>query len=638
MSLDMKSAAFPKGGGETATLIRSFDWSTTKLGPLENWPRSLVTAVGMMLGAGAPIAVYWGADHVLLYNDLWRELIGCKHPAALGRPAREVFPEIWDEIGPLLDGVRAGGEAARVDSRLLPIDRSGRIENAWFSFRFDPIPEEGGGVGGVFNTAAEVTARIREERARAAAEAALRESEERMRLAMSTIGMVTWEWVPREDRIATSDGFAALFGLKAPAGAQDGFAPLVPEDREAHVAKVRRVASEGGSYTSEFRIRRPDDGRLVWLEERGEAQRDASGRVERVIGVVFDVTDRKRAEQALRESEARFREFAEASSDALWVRNAETLEWEYLSSAFDTIYGMERGGAVATRSVTTLLDVIVPDDRERTLEAIRGLRDGEGVYEYRIRRPSDGEIRWLRTTGFRLIDADGRMRRLGGITRDVTEERQTADRMDVLVSELQHRTRNIIGVIRAIARRTQRASPSLDQFAEHFAARLDALSRANGLLSSLKEGDRVAFDELLQAELRGHGIAPDRDEGRIVLSGAEGIRLRSASVQTLALALHELLTNAMKHGALGRPQGCLVIAWEVVGPVSAPRLRVEWRETWGSQPARAPAVSADSGYGRELIERAIPFQLGAETTYDLRPEGLTCIVVLPLTKRSPVRP
>lgn len=632
---ETRPPAFPAGGGEMGVLIRSHDWSTTALGPPDRWPQALRTVVGILLGASAPMAVYWGRESLLIYNDLWRDLIGDKHPEALGRPARDVFPEIWDDIGPRLVRVLDGRGSDRAEEYHLPLARRGRIEDAWFSFSFDAIPLEDGSIGGVLNSAAETTQRVLAERARAASEAALREGETRNRLAMRATGMAIWEWLPAQDRVTASDGFAALYGLPAVAGSREGLALLLPHDAQAHIEKVQRVAREGGSFTSEFRIRRPDDGRVVWLEERGEAQLGADGAVERVIGVVFDVTARKRVEEALRESEARFREFGDASSDSLWIRDSETLEWEYLSAAFETTYGLKRERALASRSIHTLLDVIVPEDRERTLEAIRRLRDGAGDYEYRIRRPSDGQIRWLRTNGFPLLDEEGNARRLGGITRDVTEERRTADRMDVLVAELQHRTRNIIGVVRAIAKRTQRAGGSLEEFSDRFVSRLDSLARANGLLSRLKEGDRVAFDELLEAELRGHGIAvPDYDDGRIALCGPGGIRLRSASVQTLALALHELVTNATKHGALGRPGGRLAIEWRVVDPRGEPRLRVEWHERW-EMPLDVARVNADGrGYGRELIERAIPFQLGAQTSYDLRPDGLTCVIDLPMTRRG----
>ncbi|MBV9415400.1 MAG: GAF domain-containing protein, partial [Solirubrobacterales bacterium] len=152
---------------------------------------------------------------------------------------------------------------------------------------------------------------------RARAEAALRGSEERMQLAIGATGMVTWEWLPAPDRVTTSDSFAAVYGLPALAGAEEGFALVLPEDKERHLEKVRAIGALGGSYNSEFRIRRPDDGRIVWLEERAEAQLGADGAVERVMGVTLDISERKRSEVALRENEARLAGLSEAFQAAV---------------------------------------------------------------------------------------------------------------------------------------------------------------------------------------------------------------------------------------------------------------------------------------------------------------------------------
>jgi PAS domain S-box-containing protein len=131
---------------------------------------------------------------------------------------------------------------------------------------------------------------------RARAGAALLASEEQMQLAIGATGMVTWQWLPATDRVTTSDSFANVYGLPRLSGSADGFALVLPEDKERHLAHVRRIAVEGGTYNSEFRIRRPDDGRIIWLEERAEAQVSPDGTVERVIGVTLDIAERKRAE------------------------------------------------------------------------------------------------------------------------------------------------------------------------------------------------------------------------------------------------------------------------------------------------------------------------------------------------------
>lgn len=135
-------------------------------------------------------------------------------------------------------------------------------------------------------------------------------------------------------------------------------------------------------------------------------------------------------------------------------------------------------------------------------------------------RPTDGQERWIHDTDFPLLDAAGRVQRIAGIGKDVTEVKETADRMQVLVADLQHRTRNLIGVIRLVADKTLAGSSSLETFRDRFQSRLAALARVNGLLSRLREGDRVTFDELIRAELSGHGVIDDEGRGpQVTLEG-----------------------------------------------------------------------------------------------------------------------
>jgi hypothetical protein len=110
---------FLSGGGEMGGRIRAVEWSRTSLGPVEGWPAALASSLGVCLSARFPMAIYWGRESVLLYNDAWRPILGDKHPWALGRPAREVWPEIWDAIAPLLSSVLATGEATWRGDELL---------------------------------------------------------------------------------------------------------------------------------------------------------------------------------------------------------------------------------------------------------------------------------------------------------------------------------------------------------------------------------------------------------------------------------------------------------------------------------------------------------------------------------------
>ncbi len=199
------------------------------------------------------------------------------------------------------------------------------------------------------------------------------------------------------------------------------------------------------------------------------------------------------------------------------------------------------------------------------------------------------------------------------------------------MAELQHRTRNLIGVVRAIADRTADGSNGLPDFLARFRSRLAALARINSLLSRLDSGERVTFDIMLRTELEARGFAEDGLSDHILLDGPEGVCLRSASVQTFALAIHELTTNAVKYGALSGGAGRLNVTWRVHRSQAAPdRLQVEWSETGVADMPEDGAEAQGSGYGRTLIEKALPYQLGAITTYELRPDGVRCTIDLPL--------
>ncbi|MBD2703442.1 PAS domain-containing protein [Spirosoma sp. BT702] len=154
---------FLSGGGELGQLIRSFDWSQTPLGAVDSWPQSLRSALSICLNSNFPIAIYWGKELHLLYNDAWSPIPGNKHPWALGRTARQVWPEIWEQIEPQFALAFSGQPGGSKDA-LLPMQRHGYTEECYFDFTFTPIYGEAGTVEGVFNAVIETTYRVISER------------------------------------------------------------------------------------------------------------------------------------------------------------------------------------------------------------------------------------------------------------------------------------------------------------------------------------------------------------------------------------------------------------------------------------------------------------------------------------------
>ncbi len=151
---------FPQGEGEAAALIRSFDWSTTSLGPIVGWPTHLKSALGLILPAKAQIVLFWGAEFIALYNDAYAPTIGQKHPAALGRPACESWAELWDDLEPLLRRVLDTGETVFAKDRPFYIERHGYPETVYFDISYSPVRSEAGEIGGVLCIVSETTERV----------------------------------------------------------------------------------------------------------------------------------------------------------------------------------------------------------------------------------------------------------------------------------------------------------------------------------------------------------------------------------------------------------------------------------------------------------------------------------------------
>ena len=206
---------------------------------------------------------------------------------------------------------------------------------------------------------------------------------------------------------------------------------------------------------------------------------------------------------------------------------------------------------------------------------------------------------------------------------DIGERRRAEDalreseaRMRVMVGELQHRTRNLIGVVMAMMDRTAVTGQTLDEFKASFGDRLMALARVQGLLSRAAPGDSVTFDSLLQSELS----AQSENGGSVTLDGPKGVVLRSNSVQALAMALHELTTNAVKYGALGQRSGRLHVRWREQDENGSPWILVDWKES-GVETAQPADEPRRAGNGRRLIENALPYQFGARTSFTIEPDG-----------------
>jgi two-component sensor histidine kinase len=195
----------------------------------------------------------------------------------------------------------------------------------------------------------------------------------------------------------------------------------------------------------------------------------------------------------------------------------------------------------------------------------------------------------------------------------------------LVVAELQHRVRNVLGLVRSLVRRTAETSISAEEYAAHLEGRISALTRTQAF-AMRQPRDGVNLEELVDAELIAHAAR----DGKVKTAGPL-VRLRPKAAETLGLALHELTTNAVKFGALSIPQGHLTITWRRELDREDPCVRLEWVEE--GVPTRAPT---HRGFGRDLIERTVPYELRGASRLTFEADGLRCVIDVPLTRDNVV--
>jgi PAS domain S-box-containing protein len=338
-----------------------------------------------------------------------------------------------------------------------------------------------------------------------------------------------------------------------------------------------------------------------------------------------DFIVRVRAEAALRESEERFLQFANASRSALWIRDAETFAFEFVSPSVKDIYGVAPEDLM--RDERLLGAVILPEEREEVSERVRRISNGETIaQEYRILRATDRTFRWVRSTGFPLYGEKGKVERIGGIAEDVTETKMAVEHQGVLLAELQHRVRNIMAMIRSTAVRSADGATGVEDYKISLAGRLLALSRVQTLLTRHANAGG-SLRGILESEIG----AQAHSENQYELTGPD-IMLSPKAVEVLTLAFHELSTNALRYGALSVSGGKVTVTWTLFEKREKPWLAMDWAED--GAPSRPPPTRR--GFGSELIEGKIPYELRGSGKTTIEPGGAHCHIEFPLREAESI--
>ena len=297
-----------------------------------------------------------------------------------------------------------------------------------------------------------------------------------------------------------------------------------------------------------------------------------------------------------------------------WDWDPNTDEWRWDEGQY-RIFGVDRNAF--TVSADNIRALIHPEDVQPLRELVQRMATGEHTQhnDFRVRRPN-GEVRWCTGTAAATVGPDGRVAHVSGVTIDITDRKEIEERQGLLAREVDHRARNALAVIQSIIRLTR--AKSVDDYVQTVEGRIKALARAHTLLSDSRwrgaDLGTLVADEL----------APYRAGDKIKINGAN-ISLLPATAQGIALALHELATNAAKHGALSSLGGTLSLTWQM----QSDTLMLNWVEDGG------PRITspASRSFGLKVIRASIEQQLGGQSHFDWNPQGLRCEISIPLAER-----
>ncbi|MCX7363757.1 MAG: PAS domain-containing protein, partial [Alphaproteobacteria bacterium] len=255
-----------------------------------------------------------------------------------------------------------------------------------------------------------------------------------------------------------------------------------------------------------------------------------------------------------------------------------------------------------------------PDDAQRVIDGFQAaIAQGLDTYEveYRIIRPSDGQVRWIFGRGRTLRDGSGTPMRYSGVDIDITERKQAEEQARLLMQEVNHRSNNLLAVVQAIAR--QMANGSADEaFAERLSQRIQGIAAANGVLVSGR-WQGAGLESLIESQL-----SPFTDFATRVVADGPTVQLKRNAARSVGLALHELATNAAKYGALSNNDGKVRVAWKIEDEAAGPRFHLRWAEHGG--PPVAPPQR--QGFGHTVTARMIEGALGGKARIDFAPGGV----------------
>ncbi len=447
--------AFLQGGGELGALTRAFDWSKTSLGMPDGWPQSLRTTLGLVLHSAFPMFLFWGDELLCFYNDAYRPSLGTngKHPA-LGKPGKQVWPEIWDFIGPLIEQVLTTAEPVWFEDQLVPIYRNGQLEDVYWTFSYSPAYGDDGEVSGILVTCVETTGKVANVKK-------LQDSEAKFRSLIEEAPVATALFVDRELTIEVANETMLGYWGKGNGVFGQPLAEALPELKgQSFLDQLDEVFTTGNAY--EAKAARAE---LVVKGVTGTYYFDytykpllnAAGEVYAIMDVAVDVTEEVKSRQKLEQTEAALRGAIELAELVTW-----SLDIEKNTIAYSSRFMNWLGFSEDTKALDEAYNPLPDEYRQSVADAIAAVVQpgSTGVYEneHPVINRLTGQVRIIHAQGQVVRDAAGKPAFLSGTAQDVTEQRRIQQELE---RQVQERTQQL----QASVQELQRSNHSLQQFA-----------------------------------------------------------------------------------------------------------------------------------------------------------------------------
>ncbi|HEY8382785.1 MAG TPA: PAS domain-containing protein [Microvirga sp.] len=455
---------------------------------------------------------------------------------------------------------------------------------------------------------------------RAQAEADLRESEARFRAISEALPALVWV-LDTELKLQYVNNRWIRYSNLTPEAAlgYSWMEAIHPDDMKRIIADAPELVRNESAYSVEARYRSLPDGPYRWHVIQAEPIRNARGTFVGWCGASMDIHSQKESQDALRQSAVELQLALDAARMGNWSWDVQT-NLATLSGRAAEIFGVPPNTVMTW---TEIQDLLRPSDAQHAAQAVEASLATGAPYdvEYRVRRANDGQEVWVAAKGQVTRGPDGAALGLTGVVQDITDRKLADERQHLLIRELHHRVKNTLATVQAIVGSTARTTSNIDEFYQGFVGRIVSLAQTHNLLTE-DLWQKASLTELLRNELGPYEAA---DGQRVRITGPE-IELPSEAAVPIGMAIHELTTNAAKHGALSTPSGRVEVEWRLSRDGDRPTMRFIWTERDGP-PVRPPTRQ---GFGSRLLQRVLTTQLQADVHMDFQQEGMRFTMHMPI--------